>query len=876
MDGLIAFSINVVASVFNGSAALFASRYAKGSNIEKVRSHMESDLEKEFRAYFKTSQAPEALIINENFDIFVSFLKSPQVRDFFGAYANYMLKGSHYDELKRELKLPNGALSIPNEKVVRYLTKNFMNTYSSEYSEITNFDWHTVWEYLIEAINSVMLSKLTKHEAYHLAINNTRMDKSLEYLAEMLKNDNERMYEKINHLIKQCIIKSDKNYDEIKNRYRKILKDNFNTAHIYLLGEYAFDKFYVAPELKMFPSRQTRSDVLTFVQNDLFWDVRMNWNDIFRNDNIVYVIGGAGYGKSLFLRNLIINHNKLIISDADEFLPIFCDMKNYLTETVKHRPMTEYLQESMISATALEKDDISMEFINYHLSRGRCLILLDALDEVPKESRYEMHKTVISYMKNINPHNRVCITSRTRGFVPVSDAIVFDIPSLEKKQVEQYVDNIILLGDFKESEKDDFLEQAKNLIEKRFLNSFLVLSLLVNIYRAERELPENKLDLYAKCFEYIANKREKEKNAPKKQYNWDRINPFMKDNTFIRLATLCFPNNHEVDRKDVFDCLLSEYGTTSFSDAVACENAITEFLDFCAERTELFVPAQKDDSFKFFHRSFFEYFYSLQISLEIQDVSSIYEQFSKFDVDSEIFELTMSSFKQRRHAKYIETINFLFDAAHNELKANSFTAYNILTILVTQIITEPIYHEKYVDVLVSFMDSIVGSINKHDGVKNTDMILTFCEANKDFPSRIVNGYNKYINRDMMMLISIISPIFLEKIAEGFDFGKSFSQHDFFEIPYKKLYDSRIYKPVGFYTVISLRTNDNLKKLNELMEKSNGTLKEMTSAYNLTKAQVRMLKKNLGIISKWDESTKKCLLEHFEVISKAYNFSIISF
>ena len=51
------------------------------------------------------------------------------------------------------------------------------------------------------------------------------------------------------------------------------------------------------------------------------------------------------------------------------------------------------------------------------------------------------------------------------------------------------------------------MKQNKKLIDKVFLNSFLVLSLLVNIYKSEKELPENKLELYQKCFEYISNKR---------------------------------------------------------------------------------------------------------------------------------------------------------------------------------------------------------------------------------------------------------------------------------------------------------------------------------------------------------------------------------
>ena len=69
---------------------------------------------------------------------------------------------------------------------------------------------------------------------------------------------------------------------------------------------------------------------------------------------------------------------------------------------------------------------------------------------------------------------------------------------------------------------------------------------MINIYKAERELPENKLELYQKCFEYISNKREKEKSQEK--YDWALISTLMKDNTFMELANLCLPNNSDVSK----------------------------------------------------------------------------------------------------------------------------------------------------------------------------------------------------------------------------------------------------------------------------------------------------------------------------------------
>ena len=227
------------------------------------------------------------------------------------------------------------------------------------------------------------------------------------------------------------------------------------------------------------------------------------------------------------------------------------------------------------------------------------------------EDVIESYKKVVAFFKNQNPNNKICITSRDRGFIPERNVEVFKIRPLSEDQIGKYVDKIIALKKFEKADKEPFMKQSQVLVEKGFLNSFLVLSLLINIYKAERELPENKLELYQKCFEYISNKREKDKTQ--NEFDWKVITPIMKDNTFIELSRMGLPNNSNIDRKEIKDKLLQIYKTKYGSEAET-ENAIDEFLKFCADRTELFVPTV-EDKFKFFHRSFFEYFYSLYIFL---------------------------------------------------------------------------------------------------------------------------------------------------------------------------------------------------------------------------------------------------------------------
>ena len=97
-----------------------------------------------------------------------------------------------------------------------------------------------------------------------------------------------------------------------------------------------------------------------------------------------------------------------------------------------------------------------------------------------------LHKKVVSFFKTTHPNNKICITSRARGFLPQGDIKVLHISELTSTDISNYLEKMIALGKFKAADKENFLIQAQVLIDKHFLTNFLTLSLMVNIYKAER------------------------------------------------------------------------------------------------------------------------------------------------------------------------------------------------------------------------------------------------------------------------------------------------------------------------------------------------------------------------------------------------------
>lgn len=551
------------------------------------------------------------------------------------------------------------------------------------------------------------------------------------------------------------------------------------------------------------------------------------------------------------MKKLIGEYEKLNIVDADEYMVIYGELKNFfINNTSNPMSVVDFLQNSMKRETLIEDSRVSKELINYYLKRGRCIILLDALDEVDKERRQELHSHVIHYFKNQNPNNKVCITSRARGFLPEKNIEVFEIEPLDRVQIQTYVDNIIKLGKFDKSDRESFLQQTQILVDKGFLNSFLVLSLLINIYKAERELPENKLELYQKCFEYISNKREKEKSQEK--YDWALISTLMKDNTFMELANLCLPNNSDVS-KDIIKERLTQIYKTKYVSENQTELAIDQFLIFCSDRTELFVPASGEDCFKFFHRSFFEYFYSQYIFTRMSSVEEIYDAWRTFDVDSEIFELTLAMFKQKNESKYQEIVEFLLKKLEKAF-SNNIERINVMNMLVLcmQVIDDELYKKQFVNFIVDNVEFCSKNIQK---IHNQGFIINVINSNNDYKDMVINRYG-----DIAIYESVIA--FLKVYPEAEQFLKQNSkrsnfnqQVEVFKFRFEHFYNFNFYSQMYFSNIAINKVFENLSSTDivTLGKKTGATTKEI----NKTQAKY---KKYLALKPEIKENVDKLLLQ----------------
>lgn len=777
---------------------------------------------------------------------FSQYFNSPQFLDVINAYLEHKIICDFANADAKIKKHIKKSSVISQKDIIEYIS-GCIHTMYVENKAITKPSLTDIKKsvlFVLVSAEQTISRNLSPENTKLTYFINARLDYHYQIIVEQLQ----KIQSSISAICEIPPLPAYENHEEIKNNYYSVLKEKNSSAHIYLLDKFPFERFYVPPILLRHENDS----------NNRYRDYESSitsWNDIFTRNNIVYVTGGAGFGKSLFTKKIINNYKDLNVFHSEDYLVIYGELKSFYPNG-DNSPLSvvEFLRHSIRTSTLI---DVSDDFIEFYLNSGRCIILLDALDEVDKSKRSELHENIIAYFKSQNPNNKICITSRDRGFIPEQNVEIFKICPLNNEQIEKYVDKIISLGKFEKTDKDNFMAQTKILVEKGFLNSFLVLSLLISIYKAERELPENKLDLYQKCFEYIANKREKEKTTT--SFDWNVITPIMKDNTFIELAKLCMPNNSNVDKADIKNHLVGIY-KTKYGCEVDAENAIDEFLKFCSDRTELFVPST-EDKYKFFHRSFFEYFYSFYIFLRCKNAETMLAELIKFDVDSEVFELTIAMLKQKDEVKYQELIDLLFEKSIEEFTNNlhSHTTFNIL-VLAMQVIDDVLYKNKLLDIIITYKDAILHDIMD---IHNLRLLETIYKDDLNAYEKIAIAYN---NEALMVILTncdnvayffdeftddqeklsktLHSKEFSMMVRRRFSFWQiGHDRHFYFKI-FTKIYDTKtILSEISDETVLSVykifskrnykkRTEhfrETLNKINQMPPNDNDVIWELISS-----------------------------------------------
>ncbi len=252
-------------------------------------------------------------------------------------------------------------------------------------------------------------------------------------------------------------------------------------------------------------------------------EARQTAEQLLTRHSALAIRGTPGSGKTTLMRHLA-----LVFADGraeselnwrgDPLLPIYVPLRNFgifLKQRESGIIGPKFFREFIEDYFENQDLELPPEFFLRRLKEGRCLLLLDGLDEVEPARRAAVAQQVAAFIDHADyRRNFFILTSRPKGYDQVATLLekrltVCDVLPLSDSEMERLIRNLCAVVEESPSnvaERADELCTAVARHEKiRDLARtplFLSVIVLARLYR-QAALPQRRVDVYAQCMDLM-------------------------------------------------------------------------------------------------------------------------------------------------------------------------------------------------------------------------------------------------------------------------------------------------------------------------------------------------------------------------------------
>jgi hypothetical protein len=244
----------------------------------------------------------------------------------------------------------------------------------------------------------------------------------------------------------------------------------------------------------------------------------VHWQELALTKRRLMVLGKPGAGKTTLLQHIAIQCDQAKF--RPELLPIFIRLKFFAEDArdADGLSLLDYISQEYCD------DSVSKQEVEYLLRHGRALILLDGLDEVPKQDINEVLKQLRRFLdKPFN--NQIIITcrkaaqeyldNRFQGFisVEVADFGKNQIETFAARWFETFPGNSRLQGEHQANQFIERLNDPENQRIKELAGTPLLLHLTCLIFQETDDFPSQQSELYRDALNLLLTKWNKFNNG---------------------------------------------------------------------------------------------------------------------------------------------------------------------------------------------------------------------------------------------------------------------------------------------------------------------------------------------------------------------------
>ena len=304
---------------------------------------------------------------------------------------------------------------------------------------------------------------------------------------------------------------------------------DFDVKGLTTQGQYALELERVFVELRVDATapHETTTGAIPPLPAKLREGLHTVWDFLAGNRNLA-IIGPPGSGKTTLLKHLALvptlrgKHRGA--KKAPPRLPFLLYLRHH-AEAIQKDP--DYSLESAIEKSEIVgklKTPSPKGWFGRQLHGGRCLVLLDGLDEVAGETARQAVVNWVEMQMGAYPRNLFLLTSRPGGYRrnPLGGVHILEVKLFNPTQVEQFVkkwylaNEVIARGKEDQGVRDKAEEGARELLGRLAGSETLtdltvnplLLTMIATVHRYRSELPGRRIELYREiCDVFLGQRR---------------------------------------------------------------------------------------------------------------------------------------------------------------------------------------------------------------------------------------------------------------------------------------------------------------------------------------------------------------------------------
>ena len=318
---------------------------------------------------------------------------------------------------------------------------------------------------------------------------------------------------------------------------------------------------------------------------------------IGRWTNFIIISGTGGLGKSMMMRHLLLDAVEKY--KEYKYLPVFIALKDY--NSSKYDNLLDYIYEEVSSF----EPKILKEKLEDVMASGRCLLLLDGLDEIKNAERKEFEKKLEKLTNGFGDSIFVISSRPFTHYISFGRFTKMNLAPFSKEQSVKLIEKLDMGPDMNPL-KDKFqIDLEKSLYDehREFAENPLLLTIMLMTYKNHSNIPVKMHKFYSKAYDTLFAEHDAIKPGGyvreyKTGLTQERFEEYVDEFCFL---------SYQDENFDITDEDCKQYFLQL--ESVEEDNPSFTWKDFMDDLTyAVCLMYEEGGKYHFLHRSFQEYF----------------------------------------------------------------------------------------------------------------------------------------------------------------------------------------------------------------------------------------------------------------------------